>query len=709
MQSLATYLDRATYWELMAVAWTHNVKWGKARPRKNALVGQLADLLPKPHHLDRVVRGLSVEERSALETLVAAEGRMPWDIFQEWFGDIRPIQPHRKGLALHPERAPRSTSERLAYSGLIFRHPRVPKPGEVEEVHVPVELLWHLPAPKALPQPSPLPDESPGQSIPSLLDDLTLFLSLLHRERVIPHYGRWVAMRYLHDLNQRTRVPQALAGVEHERQAKYWALLHFLAEAAGLVSLVGKQLLPSVEGWAWLHADQATRYQRVWEAWQRVPPALWQRYQLPGHEQPEPPHLMARLLHHLADAESHQRYDLAAFMGQVMRQDPAFWDITTFWEAEVGEDRAMAFLTEMLTEPLAWCQLVEVWEEEEKATFGVTPLGHWLLTGKGTYPFPEEHREGVEVAEDLTLFVPLSLSAAPLVQLEAMAEWRGWDEDGRLYQLTQQSVVAALRHLTPNAILYLLDEATGYRLTEAQSQHIQAFMADTLSTRLHRTVLLETRSSDEMKRLTTHSSVRRHLGQTYSPRVVEVPEANVGSLCKALQRKGIHLPPPEALPEPLPLAHLAGESDAATYLLLACQLYQALQEWVSLPLPMPATLLSHLAAALDEGKRTLVQQVADDLLADLTYAMEGWAPRHQPGAGMPLAQSLPLLEEAIREEWTLEMQYWVLGRGLPSQRRVEPHRLDTLGSVPYLIAYCHEAQRVLIFRVDNIGQLEQAL
>ena len=56
--------------------------------------------------------------------------------------------------------------------------------------------------------------------------------------------------------------------------------------------------------------------------------------------------------------------------------------------------------------------------------------------------------------------------------------------------------------------------------------------------------------------------------------------------------------------------------------------------------------------------------------------------------------------------FALEMEYYTAGRDVVTHRTVEPYRIEYRKDVPYLIAYCHLAERERVFRVDRIRQIK---
>ena len=60
------------------------------------------------------------------------------------------------------------------------------------------------------------------------------------------------------------------------------------------------------------------------------------------------------------------------------------------------------------------------------------------------------------------------------------------------------------------------------------------------------------------------------------------------------------------------------------------------------------------------------------------------------------------LESALAARQALHIHYYTAGRNLLTERKIEPYWLEERHDSLYLRAYCHQAGRVLIFRVDRI-------
>jgi predicted DNA-binding transcriptional regulator YafY len=65
------------------------------------------------------------------------------------------------------------------------------------------------------------------------------------------------------------------------------------------------------------------------------------------------------------------------------------------------------------------------------------------------------------------------------------------------------------------------------------------------------------------------------------------------------------------------------------------------------------------------------------------------------------------LEEACRQQRSVQMTYYTASRDAKSDRKFDPYLLHIYrGTNPYAIGYCHNRQAIRWFRVDRVQQLE---
>ena len=146
------------------------------------------------------------------------------------------------------------------------------------------------------------------------------------------------------------------------------------------------------------------------------------------------------------------------------------------------------------------------------------------------------------------------------------------------------------------------------------------------------------------------------------------------------------------------------QSPAALW--LAGQLYAALGEHTTLPLPPPFADLTALLAALPPLDQAVIQAQWETVRHDLLALLDGrtFAPPPQPSDP---ARWRPLIESAVATGRTLTMHYFTAGRNALTQRTVTPYWIEEHRGIPYLRADCHLAGRVRLFRLDRIQELQE--
>ena len=298
--------------------------------------------------------------------------------------------------------------------------------------------------------------------------------------------------------------------------------------------------------------------------------------------------------------------------------------------------------------------------------------------------------------------MPTNVAFPAILQIESIAEWRGHHHANRQYQLTEASCAALLRRGTSLSELFNhLEEATSVPLTDNQRQTLTRWANNIQRVRLHQLTILETNNASQMRKLTAGHTIKKSVLSTLSARAVVIKESAVPTVQQALHKQGIHI---AGMPMLSPEAtHLAQGSPAQ--FLLTAHIYKGLAQWINLPQPLPISTLNQIEAQLDPSTRTIIEQSATDTIEQLKQVIDGWAIRPRSGAGLPQNETLPQIEQAIKQKQDLKLTYWSAGRNERTNRQVEPQRIQWRGQIAYLIAYCHHAKAERRFRLDRIEQL----
>lgn len=296
--------------------------------------------------------------------------------------------------------------------------------------------------------------------------------------------------------------------------------------------------------------------------------------------------------------------------------------------------------------------------------------------------------------EEWRLRLPAGLGPALIFHLLQLGEW-GLDESLRCTSLTLARV--AQRGYTRARVKDLLIIATGQPLPAEREAQLAAWYGRLDAYQLRAVYLLSTKRPEQMAELGRNRRLRPYLVEQLSPRHAIISPDMAEPLRRWLGRSGFWLGDDGQATEG------EGEEmgDAAGYTWLAWRVMAGLAEWMPLPVSLPASGLVQLEARLEARQKTLLEQKARDILEGLRGLIIGWDaffPAERPANPAWIA----LMERAMAEGECLDITYQAPGEREPRYRRVEPLRLERLGELVYLYAYCYRAEKNLYFRLDRV-------
>jgi hypothetical protein len=185
-------------------------QWGHTLTAPDTRVGlqRVLPLLLDAETFDEVYDTFDDATQDALAELMRANGRLPWAVFTQRYGEIRKMGAGRRNRE-RPDQAPVSIAETLWYHALIARNFFDTEDGPQEFAYLPDDWLFLLPSPDARPQ-APLgrpatPTEY-AHVIPAtdhLLDDATSLLAHLRAGKPLDTYpltGNPLSPHVLRDL-----------------------------------------------------------------------------------------------------------------------------------------------------------------------------------------------------------------------------------------------------------------------------------------------------------------------------------------------------------------------------------------------------------------------------------------------------------------------------------------------------------------------------
>ncbi len=435
-----------------------------------------------------------------------------------------------------------------------------------------------------------------------------------------------------------------------------------------------------------------------------------------------------------ASALTLTRQGLAWLTGQTDPADPlpppAKFSITTDFQPDPFESTLTLTLGDGLPDPPDLVVALEVTEAEQRSE-------------------EEKQRRGrgarEQGSESPLLLCPLApLPSFPLPNLPVRLH--------RCYQITAASFIKTLqRGWSPPALLDALNRLADRPLTGQETALLRIWADAAGKMTIHPAVILETVDPAIISRLAATRRGRALIHRTLSPRAVIVDPARLDQLVRRLteqegvppkvqgsrgagergsegekQRKGrgaeeqgseSPLPLRSLAPllnSPLPLRPLAPlPLSSAGHFWLVIEVYQRLGQLIRLPVRIPQSVLDQLSPQLTPTDLAAADIAAGQVLAALEQAIAGRA-AFPPWSGdnLPVEETLPLIETALRDGLYLELDYYSAGRDELTHRLVEPYRLEWRGragakadptaGTPYLVGFCQRAQAERVFRVDRI-------
>lgn len=542
-------------------------RWGVelTATHQRDMAGQLAAAVLDPEGVQEVVLWLPPRQRTALDALVAAGGRLPAVRWCRDHGQIRRMGAGRLERE-KPWREPRTPAEALHYAGLVFFAFDEVGGQIVEIVFVPDDLLSLLPSESAVAGdlavatvPAPRVIHDAGRA---LAEDLTTLLACVETSVLRPLHDRTLRLQDLARIGEQMMHPPDLTGVRHERETGRLALLLRLARRLRLVSLSGGQLcLQRSAAREWLRAAPSFQVMSLQEAWRDD--AGWNDLWHVPSLRPErtgwrndPLAARTRLLGHLARCPTDKWIDLDAFIVAVKKTDPDFqrppdaYDVWYIRDAACGEylmgyehwDRVEgALIGYLIGGPLYWLGVTGLgFESRERVApvaFRLTPSGAFFL-GLAAHAPEAPEVPPVVVDADLTVRALAGGSLYDRFQLARIADWQASGEVF-VYRLTRSSLSRALSQgIQQDQVLAFLKRVTADRLPPKAVAMLRGWAGRYGKVRLIRTAVVETKTAAVMRELRAHPTIGPLLGELLSPTRALVAERNWSKVLAQLREAG---------------------------------------------------------------------------------------------------------------------------------------------------------------------------
>ena len=529
--------------------------WGieLASPDPQTALEELVGGMLEASSLKEIVETLSVEAHQALQTLVLANGRIPWGEFSRRFGAIRDAGPGRRDremIFLHPI----SATEILFYRALMDRAFFETSTGPQEFAYIPEDLLALLmvkvkePEPVPGHQASPLERAYPTPASDRILDDICTFLAgkrmgwVRLPEGVTLSVPQKVLQEFL--LAADLLPPEMVPGSESREgipATQIEAIKNFLElpRAEALAWLTRKWLDSKVfnelhqvpdlvcEG-TWKNDSHATRYFLL-NLLGRIPPGKW--WSLPS--------LIAMV------RENHPDFERPAgdFDSWLIRResDDAFMHGFDHWEDVEG-----SLIRYFIAGPLHWLGMVDL-ASPKPGEPGVVEritafrLNAWLTTlMKRKTPTGSSQENGkLHVGANGLISAPVQLPRSVRYQLARFCEWETEKQEEYRYRLTPASLKAALSQgLKVSHLLSLLKKYSASPLPPSFVRALVRWELNGTEARLEQPLVLRLSRPEVLEEL-RRSRAGRFLGEVLGPTTVVVKPGAQSKILASLGELGL--------------------------------------------------------------------------------------------------------------------------------------------------------------------------
>jgi hypothetical protein len=254
---------------------------------------------------------------------------------------------------------------------------------------------------------------------------------------------------------------------------------------------------------------------------------------------------------------------------------------------------------------------------------------------------------------------------------------------------------AGKRGYGEQVIRWLLEEATQAPLPCGVGRQLTAWIKRGHSYQVETVQLLTTAQDHQLSEILGKRQLKQHVYRQISPRDAVVSSDLVPKLKRWLAKQQYELETETFVPT---------EPGQAAYSWLGLRVLIGLKEIMRLPLAAPTAALEQLEESLSAGQQGEMEALARRILSDLRTVIRG-RDSFLPAVCSPLPEMVARLQEAIKEQKPLLIQYQSLGDYQPQYRRIQPYRLEEREPLYYLYAYCYRAEADLTFRVDRISEI----
>jgi hypothetical protein len=526
--------------------------------RQAEAADELAKMLLDSLSVRTALARLSPAAREALDTLLAAYGRMRAPHFARRFGQVRPIGPGRMEREV-PWQDPSSPAEELWYAGLIFGAFHQDEGGPGEFIFVPEDLKAILPPPQIEPAgfevETIVPPAHKAGSEMNLVPDLFTYLVYLQTHDVRTYAdSRWSQ----HDRD-------ALSGQLADSSERRLSFLRHLAERMGLVVRQAEHLrLEATAVRRWLTAPSRHQLAALQDAWRDDPdwndlcrvPGLVCDQATPWRN--DPIATRRALLALLARCPLGEWWTISSFVAVVKEIHPDFQrpdgDYASWYIRDVASGEYLsgfeswdrvegALIADLFTGLLTWLAVIDTATAEAGVVCRLSDAGaHWLeLVPEAV---EEQPSPPITIRPDLIIELPPPASLYTRFQLERFADLAGlsppWPSlEPIRYHLSAGSVGRALsRDIRVEQLLAFLQQASERPIPANVVGQLRLWADRFGQAHLEEVALLRVKNERVLKELTVLPETRSLIGQILSPTSALVRKKDLPRLRKELRALG---------------------------------------------------------------------------------------------------------------------------------------------------------------------------
>ena len=477
-----------------------------------------------PELVSEVVEALPLPARQALQSLLAADGRLTWTGFVRRHGEVREMGPGRRDRE-RPDRDPISVAETLWYRGLIGRAFFETASGLQEFAYIPDDLLPLIPALSDRPSPDTRDSKHPVWGRAATPAERAF--PILANDRILDHLCTALAAK---------RVGISPLPIPDDLQTFVQALL----VTSELIDEEGQPLTDALRGH--LEADRGQALVDLVQIWlnsqthndlHHVPDL-----QPEGEWRNDPHQARHFLVNLLLPLPEDHWWSLSALIADIHQRVPDFqrpagdYDSWFIRDAQAGTflrgfehwfEVDGGLIRYLISGPLYWLSVVDLAYAEDDSqvvtAFKLSKNARDLLEGRPPQALASDGR--LHLRSDGRVHIPFNVPRVVRYQVSRFCQWESASEHEYRYRLTPASLDTALdQGLQITHLLSLLKRHTK-SIPPNILTALQRWDQQGSEVRLQQAVILRV-SSPQILQALRNSRAARFLGDPLGPTTVMI-------------------------------------------------------------------------------------------------------------------------------------------------------------------------------------------